>query len=321
MIALQTAFTVDLESDGLLMEIMALPGSRAAAIVSRPNGSWSLALVDGDRTVSWNPIDGASDAQRQGENTTLCPMGEGFALVSGARVMRWKSFGAAPQSFVRVDPFLSNQHGYKVGIWRGGLSDDPDAALVLLHEPQMMHEATRYALLRLHEPTETARWEWTDAAGDPPFLAKEDFPIPDFWRVGNHFADIRPFLDHGSWVGGRLRLFALGGLTSNFVRWGMDYSIDATVEGRCVVARWVSDEPSWGRYTSSGRRLLLRPLRASGRRKKVCRLLKLETGEVQPIALPPGLAEYIPIDERAGTFWLAPASGAAQLVACVFENV
>jgi hypothetical protein len=316
-IQLRTVFTVDIGGDALITDIVALPGARAAALVSRQNGSSSIALVDGGGALSWS----LADVEDRPWGLALCRLGEGFALVSDRATIRWSRFDSAAQNFAREDPFPANKNGFKVGIQRGGLCDDPGAALLFLHEPQTTMGTTRFALLRFDEATATARWDWTDAAGEPPWLYKEDFPIPDEWQGGYRLFDkIRPFLDHGSWVAGRLRLFALGSLTGNFIRWGMDYSIAAVVEERRVVAKWAADEPSWGRFTSSGRHLLLRPLRANGATKGASRLLEFETGEIDTIKPPRGLAGFRPADEHEGTFWLTHNKGwTSRIAACSRE--
>jgi hypothetical protein len=308
MLSLRPAFTVDLPGECLLMSFAALPSARAAAVICSRDGRCSLMLVDG-ATASFRPIDdtlvaGAVELPGRADSVQLARLGDGFALLTTSGVTRWTHFDAAPRRFRRVDSFPENQHGYRVGVYRGGFSDDPDAALVLLREPQTLDGATRFALLRFDDATGDARWEWTLPDGEPPALDKEDFPIPEFWRSSPSFDSVRPFLDHGSWAGQRLRLFALGGLTPSFERWGMDYSIAAVVEGRRVVERWAAPEPSWGLFTSSGRYLITRPLRARGPSKGAACLVDLDSNEPHALALPRGFSRYVPADHCDGTFWL-----------------
>jgi len=308
------------------MALVALPGARAAAVVSSPSGSWSLVLIDGG-AVSSRPIDvallpGAVDSPGRGAPVVLCRLGSGFALVSPTGVARWKTISADPQRFERADPFPLNAHGFKVDVLQGGLSDDPDAALLFLHEPQLIDAATRYALLRLEEKKGIARWEWTDGAGEPPALEKEDFPIPASWRASGSIDQIRPFIDHGSWVGGRLRLFVLGGLTGNFARWGMDYSIASTIEHGRAVDKWFADEASWGFFTSSGRYLILKPWSSRGPTKGASRLLDIGSQELHAIKLPRGFAGHRPADHDDGTFWLTHTRGwTSRIVACVDDGL
>lgn len=323
MIRLSASFAIDLPDDAFLMELMALPSARAAAVLADGAGRRSLVLVDRGAAVA-RPIDdallpGAVDAAGRGNPVVLGRLGEGFVLLSPTGAVRWRAFGQEPQAFVRADPFPKNQHGFAVGVARGGVSDDADAALLFLHEPQLLDMTTRYALLRLDAQTGTARWEWVDAAGEPPALRKEDFPIPEYWRSSPSFDAIRPRIDHGAWTGGTLRLFVLGGLAS-FERWGMDYAIAATVRDGRAVEQWVCDEPSWGTFTSSGRYLILRPLRANGPSKGRPRLLDLGTNEVHAVQPARGLAGYVPVDHCDGTWWMTRREGrSCRIAACEAE--
>lgn len=299
---------IDLPSGSFVLSFVALPSARAVAVLGSSEGRLSFASIDArERTIV--PLDeslvhGAMDPPRASSRVALARVGEGFALVTDLGATRWKRFGAEPTRHRRTDPFPQNAHGFRVGISNGGISDDPNAALMLLHEPQQIDAATRYALLRFDDATATARWEWLQPNGEPPGLDRNDFPIPDHWRASSHLDDVRPFLDHGAYVGGRLLLFALGGLNANFARWGMDYSVAVRVEAGRPTPLWQAPESCWGRWSSSGRFLLARPLRPKGPMKGITHLLDADDLSLHRLELPRGFGKHRALDHDDGIVWL-----------------
>lgn len=324
MIRLDAFATFEGRPGDLCLDFVALPARGAAALVSARQGERRdslLVLSATGEAPSWQTIDDAllPGAERQPVaygGTVLCGMGHGFALLSKTGVTRWARLDAAPERFQRQDPFPKNEHGCAVGQHKGGVSDDPDRALVLFHRHQIVDSVTRYAFLRLDGESGQARWEGLDLQGEPPTLHLEDFPIPEVWRTSSYFHEIQPHLHHGAWRGGRLRLFVIGGLAS-FVKWGMDYAIGATVEAGRAHHFWTCSEGTWGTFSSSGSYLICRPLRKNGPSKGAPGLLDLETNELHAMKLPRGCAGFQPIDHRDGTFWLEGQRGQSRVfVAC-----
>jgi hypothetical protein len=324
MIRLRDLFRIDIPDDALVSSLTALPAARAVAKIAHREETPSLMLIDRG-VADMRPIDealvpGAAAARGPFDPVVLTRVGQGFVLVSPTGAARWRAFGDEPRTFARVDPFPKNKHGFTVKLAQGGVSDDPDAALLFPYEPQSAEKVTRYALLRFDERASTTRWEWVDGSGDPPFLFKEDFPIPDHWRSMSSFDGIHPRVDHGAWVSGTLRLFALGGLGS-FLKWGMDYSIAAVIRDGRAVDQWACDEASWGRFASSGQYLILNPLRKNGPSKGRSHLLDLRTNELHALQLPRGFAGYTPVDHDGGTLWLGRHIGwECHLAACAVET-
>src|SRR5262249_22627036 len=150
--------------------------------------------------------------------------------------------------------------------------------------------------------------------GDPPWLSRDDFPIPAAFSDARSFT--RPILYDGYWRAGRLRLFTVG-LIGNYVRWGMTYSIDAEIRnGRAAIA-WTCEEGCLGAYTSSGRYLILNPLRSNGPMRGAGRLLDLETRELHAITMPRGYAKFFLVDHVDGLFWLESRRGEPlRVIAC-----
>jgi hypothetical protein len=322
-IALKADFSVVADPDELLFDFAAFPGGRAVAVLHHKiDQSYSLARFERERLIRAK-IDGAmvpgvDEHPQYFHRAVFCRVGSGFALVSPKAVALWRALESEPQRFDRVDAFPRNQHGFSVEVSAVGVSDDPNAALVLLREPQVIDDITRYALLRFDQARAECRWEWVDSEGDPPWLSRDDFPIPStYQQLSDKRWFARPILYHGDWRGGRLRLFTVG-LHGNYERWGMDYSIDAEIsDGRAAIG-WTCDENCFGAYTSSGRYLILNPLRPKGPIGGVSRLLDLETRELHAITLPRGFAKFLGADHADGTFWLKPRRGEPlRFVACM----
>jgi len=301
------------EVAGALFDFSALPGARAVSVVSQGE-DYVLARIDstGPSYLPIGPalIPGLAQGRRSFERAVLSSLGNGgFALVAPEGVVRWRSFDDEPRVFQRVDRFPRNEHGFSVGIAAGASSDECDAALVILREPQVIYDVTRYAWLRFEDAAGTCRWEGLTPQGEPPWLAKEAFPIPPHYLSNPTLLGLlRPILFHASWRGGKLRVFVVG-LQGNYERWGMDYSIAAQVGNAGVTATWVADENCFGTYSASGRYLVINPLRAGGPSRGASRLLDLETGELHAVTMPRGLARFQIADHADGLFWIRTRRG------------
>jgi hypothetical protein len=321
-IALKANFSVAADPAELLFDFAAYPGGRAIAVLHhRTDQTYSLARFERELLVRAK-IDGAmvsglDESPHSFHRAVFCRVGSGFAVVSPKAAALWRTLDSEPQRFDRVDAFPRNEHGFTVEVSKGGGSDDPTAALVLLHDPQVIDSITRYALLRFDEARAECRWEWVNSGGDPPWLARDDFPIPVLLQQPSDTRTFaRPILYNGDWRGGHLRLFTVG-LTSNFERWGMDYSIDAEISNGRAAIGWTCDEDCFGAYTSSGRYLILNPLRPKGPIAGASRLLDLETRELHAITLPRGCAKFLVADHVDRMFWLKPRRGEPlRVVAC-----
>jgi len=318
-IALKTEFSVAPDLAKGLFDFAAYPGGRAIAVLShRTDPGYFLARFERER-LTREKIDGAMvpgvEEQPQYFNrAVLCRVGSGFALVSPKGAALWRTLESEPLRFNRVDGFPRNEHGFTVEVSQGGASDDPNAALVILRDPQIIFDITRYALLRFDEARAECRWEWVNRDGDPPWLVRDDFPIPA--HLLNERLFQRPILYDGDWRGGRLRLFTVG-LSGNFERWGMDYSIDAEISNGRATIGWTCDENCLGTYTSSGRYLILNALRSRGPMRGGSRLLDLEKRELHAITFPRGCAKFLVADHADGLFWLKPRQGEPlRFIAC-----
>jgi hypothetical protein len=297
---------------GALFDFSALTGDRAVAVLAQ-GASDVLARFSGGEEPAYLPIDsalipGAKREPRYFERAVLCRVGNGFALVAPEGVARWRSFEDEPRSFRRVDRFPRNQHGFAVQIAAGGASDDPNAALVILREPQIVHDVTRYAWLRFDEADGGCRWDGLRADGDPCWLDRDDFPIPPLVHSMDPTFVLRPILFHADWRAGSLRVFVVG-LNGNYERWGMDYSIAAEVRGGRARVVWASEPGCFGTFSTSGRYLIVNPLRMNGPTRGASRLFDLDTGELHTVAMPRGFAKFQVADHAGDRFWIRTRRG------------
>ncbi len=310
-------FVVDAESSRLLFDFAAFSGERAVAVLAgnlrEGDAGHSIVRLTRDG-VSATPIDstlvpGTAHHPPPYERAVLCPMGSAFALVAPNGTARWATFDGDPEQYTREDPFPPNQHGNRVKISKGGVSDDPSVALVFLRE-NYVQDVTRFARLAFDPERRTCAWQGLRSDGDAPWLSADDFPVSPLRSLQE---DPRPIFFHGSWREGRLRLFTVG-LNGNYVRWGMDYSIAATVENGRAVGHFTSPEQSYGTYSASGRYLILQPHRGRQNRSS---LLELATGEVHDVKLPRGYSKFVVADHAGETFWLTPVGNEPlRFVAC-----
>jgi hypothetical protein len=297
-----------------------LPGARAVLLGATSEAVPALILAEPERAES-TPL--ASFAlPRAGlpggyDLPALCRVGDGFALVTDDTVALWRSF-AHPPARLRHAPLRADAYGRAPTIGAGGLSDDPDAALLFFHGSRRIDETRRFTLLRLDVPTGEAHAEWLTDAGLP--LALDEAGLPPRPPTRPELCE-PPLLHHGSFVGGRLRLFSLG-FGVNVVRWGMDFAAAVRLDGSRVVETWVCEEPAYGTFASSGRYLMLRPLRAGGAWKGSSRALDLDTGELHALALPRGRAKYRLVDHCDGIYWLlSPYSpDGSRIAACHLDE-
>lgn len=294
---------------GNLFDIAALSGHRAAVVLGQ-GGSYVLARLDSTEGPSYLPIDaalipGLADEPRYFERAVLCRMGEGFALVAPKGVVRFRGFDDEGRVFQRFDRFPPNENGFAVQIAAGGSSDDPTKALVILREPQIVHDVTRYAWLRFDDAEGSCHWEGLDPDGEPRWLAKEDFPIPSEYlsSPSTSLSRLRPILFHADYRADKLRVFVVG-LNGNYERWGMDYSIAAEVrDGRASVI-WAAEPSCFGTYSASGRYLIVNPLHTSGPSRGASRLFDLETSELHTVTMPRGFTKYQIADHAGDRFWI-----------------
>jgi len=207
----------------------------------------------------------------------------------------------------RVDRFPRNEQGFTVEVAAGGASDDPNKALVILREPQVVVDVTRYAWLRFDDAEGSCRWEGLNPDGDPRWLDKEDFPIPPEYQSSPTLR-LRPIVFHADWRAEKLRIFVVG-LNGNYERWGMDYAIAAEVrDGRAAVV-WVGEQGCFGTFSTSGRYLIVNPLRAGGPSRGASRLFDLETNDLHAVTMPRGFAKFQIADHAGDRFWIRTRQG------------
>ncbi len=294
---------------GWLADFSALSGEQAVSVLAQGD-SYVLARISAaEAAPSYAPIDaslipGLKPEPRYFERAVLCRMGEGFALVAPEGVARFRRFDAEPRVFRRIDRFQRNPLGFVLQIASGGSSDEPDTALVILREPQRVTDVTRYGWLRFDEAEGSCRWDGLDPDGDARFLDKADFPIaPSYLSSPGLLPSLRPIVFHADWRAGRLRVFVVG-LNGNYERWGMDYSIAAEVkDGRASVI-WAAEPDCFGTFSTSGRYVVINPLRANGPSRGASRLFDLQTGEVHAVTMPRGFAKFQVADHAGDRFWI-----------------
>jgi hypothetical protein len=93
------------------------------------------------------------------------------------------------------------------------------------------------------------------------------------------------------------------GLNGNYERWGMDYSIAAEVRDGHAAVVWTAEPGSFGTFSTSGRYLIVNPLREGGAGRGASRLFDLETGESHAVTMPRGFAKFQVADHAGDRFW------------------
>jgi hypothetical protein len=272
--------------------LLALPDGRAVSLereqvlcVYTPEGV--------ERLPVWDLVMPGVAARSPMGQVSLFSSGGGFGVLSSQRVL-WFAEGRLDQPTVlTIAPALPlDRFGRSAAPSGIGISDEAGFLACAFHEPGNLPSSSRLGLFRLGDGVARREGE-----GELPTWRRDDFPV----APGLPAALIHPLMDGLARLGGRTLGF-LKGLGS-----ARDYSLLAEWTPAGGQTRLALAEPTSGRFSSSGRFLILD---SQDKRKPGQELHDL--GEGKPHAL--GLGKYQRVLDHAGDhFWLQDG---ARLLRC-----
>lgn len=176
---------------------------------------------------------------------------------------------------------------------------------------QGLGEGRHACLLDIDPAAGRARWLGLDAEGLPPRTRHPDFAgLAEPHEVGLEGPEMSwtasPLILDCAWRPDEGWLLYVGGHSAAHHRFGLAPSVlgrhgpDLALQGGLFQAR----EDSFGRFCSSGDRLILSPLRKNGPGKGKQTLYRLDTGEEQALALPRGYTKQSLVEYGHGCAWL-----------------